>query len=115
MTRIKRGVNAHRRHRKVVKAAKGYRGLRSKTFSQAKNATMKAGLHSYVDRKGKKRVFRRLWIARINAACRELGVKYSRLIDAMTKKKIAINRKMLAELAFSDPAVFKNVVEEAMK
>jgi large subunit ribosomal protein L20 len=115
MTRVKRGENAHRRHRKVVKAAKGYRGLRSKTFRQAKNAVMKAGLHSYTHRRTRKREFRRLWIARINAACRELGVAYSRLIDGMTKKGIELNRKMLAELAIHEPKVFKAVVEAAMK
>jgi large subunit ribosomal protein L20 len=111
MSRVKRGVTAHRRHRKVVKAAKGYRGLRSKTFQQAKNAVMKAGLHSYRDRRNRKRVFRQLWITRINAACRELGISYSRLIDGMTKKGVAINRKMLAELAVNEPETFKAIVE----
>lgn len=115
MTRVKRGVTAHRRHREVIKAAKGFRGLRSRTFSQAKNAVMKAGINSYIGRKLKKRTFRNLWIARINASCRPLGVKYSRLIDAMTKKDIQINRKMLSELATNSPDVFKNIVEEAMK
>ena len=114
MTRVKRGVNAHRRHRKVVKAAKGYRGLRSTTFKQAKNAVMKAGLHSYAHRRTRKREFRRLWIARINAACRMHGQKYSIFIDAMAKKSIEINRKMLAELAMNHPDVFKTVLDEAM-
>lgn len=113
MTRVKRGEHAHRRHRKVVKAAKGYRGLRSRTFKQAKTALMKAGLNSYTHRRTRKRDFRRLWIARINAACRPLGINYSRLIDGMTKKSIEINRKMLAELAVSEPAAFKAVVEAA--
>lgn len=115
MTRVKRGENAHRRHRKVVKAAKGYRNLRSKTFKQAKNAVMKAGLHAYTHRRTRKREFRRLWITRINAACRELGVAYSRFIDGMTKKDIELNRKMLAELAIHEPKAFKAVVETAMK
>jgi large subunit ribosomal protein L20 len=115
MTRVKRGENAHRRHRKVVKAAKGYRGLRSKTFKQAKNALMKAGQHAYTHRRTRKREFRRLWIARINAGCRPLGISYSRLIDGMTKKGIEINRKMLAELAAKEPEVFKAVVEEVTK
>ena len=115
MTRVKRGVTAHRRHREVIKAAKGFRGLRSRTFSQAKNAVMKAGINSYIGRKLKKRTFRNLWIVRINASCRPLGVKYSRLIDAMTMKDIQINRKMLSELAIHSPDVFKNIVEEAMK
>ena len=111
MTRVKSGTTAHRRHRKVVKAAKGYRGLRSKTFKQAKNATMKAGLHSYTHRRTKKREFRRLWIARINAACRPLGIAYSRLIAGMVQKGVELNRKMLAELAVSEPEAFKAVVE----
>ena len=111
MTRVKRGVTAHRRHRKVVKAAKGYRGLRSKNFRSAKNAVMKAGLNSYKDRRVKKRTFRSLWIARINAGCRPLGMSYSRLIAAMTKKQVAINRKVLADLAMNEPEAFKAVVE----
>jgi len=115
MTRVKRGVTAHRRHRKVVKAAKGYRGLRSKTFKQAKNAVAKAGMHAYKHRKTRKREFRRLWITRINAACRELGTSYSRFIDGMTKKGIEVNRKILAELAVSEPEAFKAVVEAATK
>lgn len=111
MTRVKRGVTAHRRHRKMVKAAKGYRGLRSTNFRQAKNAVMKAGLNSYRDRRLKKRTFRSLWIARINAGCRPLGISYSRLIAAMTEKGVEINRKMLAELAATEPEAFKAVVE----
>lgn len=111
MTRVKRGVTAHRRHRKIVKAAKGYRGLRSKTFTQAKNALMKAGLHSYRDRKNKKRTFRNLWIARINAAVRPMGITYSRLIAGMTNKNMIVNRKMLAELAVSEPEALKALVE----
>lgn len=115
MTRVKRGVNTRRRHHAMKKAAKGFRGLRSRTFKWAKNATMKAGIRSYTSRRLKKRDFRSLWITRINAACRTMGVKYSRLIDAMTKKDMSINRKMLAELALNEPAVFKQIVEEAMK
>jgi len=114
MTRVKSGENAHRRHRKVVKAAKGYRGLRSKTFKQAKNAVMKAGQHAYAHRRTRKREFRRLWITRINAACREHGVAYSRFVDGMTKKGIELNRKMLSELAIHEPKVFKTVVDVAM-
>lgn len=115
MTRVKRGVSAHHRHHKIVKAAKGFRGLRHKKLKQARPALMKQGLHSYEGRKNKKRVFRRLWIVRINAACRDLGIKYSRLIDGLTKKGIEVNRKMLAELAVKDPATFKAIVEEAKK
>lgn len=113
MSRVKRGVTAHRRHQKVVKAAKGYRGARSTNFRQAKNAVMKAGLHSYAHRRTKKRTFRALWIARINAACRPLGISYSRLVDGMTKKNIVVNRKMLAELAVNAPEAFKAVIEAA--
>mgnify|MGYP002637762866 CR=1 FL=1 len=113
MTRVKRGENAHRRHREVVKAAKGYRGLRSRTFRQAKNAVMKAGMNSYTHRRTKKREFRRLWIARINAACRPLGITYSRLIASMTLKGITVNRKMLSELAIHEPAAFEAVINEA--
>ncbi len=114
MTRVKSGESTHRRHRKVVKAAKGYRGLRSKTFKQAKNAIMKAGQHAYKHRRTRKREFRRLWISRINAACRAHGVGYSRFIDGMAKKSIVLNRKMLSELAISEPEAFKAVLDAAM-
>ncbi|MFC1615723.1 50S ribosomal protein L20 [Patescibacteria group bacterium] len=112
MTRVKRGVTAHRRHRKTVKAAKGYRGLRSKTFKQAKNALMKAGTHSYTHRRLRKRSFRRLWIARINAACRPMGITYSRLIAAMTDKAVILNRKMMADMAVNEPIAFEAFVSE---
>ncbi len=115
MTRVKRGVTAHRRHQTMVKRAKGFRGQSSRIFTWAKNAMMKAGIHSYTDRKRRKRDFRRLWISRINISCRDLGVTYSRLIAAMTKKDILVNRKMLADLAIKEPEVFKKIVEEAMK
>lgn len=115
MTRVKRGVPAHRRHKKVLKAAKGFRGLRGRTFKASQNAVMKAGMNAYTSRRLKKRTFRSLWIARINAACRPLGITYSRLVAGMTAKGIEINRKMLSELAISDPEVFKAVVEEAGK
>jgi len=115
MTRVKRGVTAHRRHHKILKGAKGYRGGRSKLFCAAKIAVIKAGLHAYRDRKFRKRSFRQLWIARINAVCRQLGTKYSLLIDACFKKNIQVNRKMMAELAVKEPEVFKAFVEEAMK
>lgn len=113
MPRVKRGENAHRRHREVVKAAKGYRGLRSRNFRAAKNAVMKAGMNAYTHRRTKKRDFRRLWILRINGACRALGVKYSRLMDALNKKDVMLNRKMLAELAMNEPKAFEAVVDLA--
>jgi len=111
MSRVKRGVQAHRRHRKVVKAAKGYRGLRSTNFRAAKNAVMKAGMHAYTHRRTKKRDFRRLWISRINAACRAQGITYSRFIAGMHSKNILLNRKMLAELAVNEPKAFSAVVD----
>jgi large subunit ribosomal protein L20 len=101
----------HRRHRKVVKAAKGYRLLRNRTFKQAKLALMKAGANAYRDRKLKKRDFRSLWILRINAACREIGVSYSRFIAGLTAKHVIVNRKVLSELAIHHPEVFKKIVE----
>jgi len=115
MTRVKRGVNAHRRHRKVVKAAKGYRGLRHKTFQEASNALYKAKSYAFSGRKQKKRLYRQLWITRINAACRTLGVKYSRLIDMMAKKDVQLDRKILADFAANDPATFKTIVDFVQK
>lgn len=115
MTRVKRGVTAHRRHRKMVKAAKGYRGLRHKVFMHAKLAVTKAGMSAYKGRKMKKRTYRSLWIARINSACRPLGITYSRLMEALTKKDIAVNRKILADMAVNDMESFKALVEEAKK
>jgi len=112
MTRVKRGVTAHRRHREMVKSAKGFRGLRSRNFRAAKNAMMKSGLNAYVGRRLKKRTFRSLWIARINAACRENGVTYSRFIAGMAAKGIEIDRKMLAELAMNEPEIFAKIVAE---
>ncbi|MFC1599649.1 50S ribosomal protein L20 [Patescibacteria group bacterium] len=111
MTRVKRGVQAHRRHKKVIKAAKGYRGLRSKTFRQAKNAVMKAGINAYRDRRLKKRTFRSLWITRINAACRANGISYSRFINGCFHADMRVDRKMLAELAVSEKEAFKAIVD----
>lgn len=115
MTRVKRGVNTHRRHQKMLKAAKGYRGARSKLYRRAKAAVAKAGQHSFVDRKRKKRLYRQLWIVRVNNACRLHGTKYSLLINGMFKKNIAVNRKMLADLAVNNPEAFKALVAEALK
>lgn len=114
MTRVKRGVTAHRRHKKMLKAAKGYYGRRNNTFTQAKTAWMKAGLHSYKGRKIKKRTFRSLWITRINAGCRPLGITYSRLVERLTKKDVVINRKMLAEMAVNEPEVFTEIVKSVL-
>lgn len=115
MPRVKTGVTAHARHKKILKLAKGYRGARSKQFKKANETVMKAGQYAYRDRKNKKREFRRLWIARINAAARINGISYSRLICGLTKAGVAIDRKMMAELAVSDAAAFSKLVDIAKK
>ncbi len=114
MTRVKRGVTTHRRHRKIVKAAKGYRGARSTNFRAAKNAVMKAGTNAYRDRRLKKRTFRQVWISRINTACRINGVSYSRFINALQKKSILVDRKMLADMAVTEPEVFVKLLKQTM-
>ncbi|MBQ0079632.1 MAG: 50S ribosomal protein L20 [Eubacterium sp.] len=115
MARVKKGVNAHKRHKKVLKLAKGYYGAKSKQFRAAKPATMRALRSAYVGRKLKKREYRRLWIARINAAARMNDISYSRLMDGLKKANIEINRKMLSELAISDAATFAQLCETAKK
>jgi large subunit ribosomal protein L20 len=110
MPRVKRGVTAHARHKKVLALAKGFRGRRKNVFRIAKQAVMKAGQYAYRDRRTRKRVFRQLWIARINAAAREAGLTYSRFMAGMKKASIDIDRKMLAELAVNDPAAFGSIV-----
>ncbi|MEK7545366.1 MAG: 50S ribosomal protein L20 [Patescibacteria group bacterium] len=113
MTRVKRGVAAHKRHKRLLKETKGYRGLRSRTFKQAKTAWMKAGEHAFVDRRRKKRTFRQLWIVRLSAACKLQGLNYSRFIEGLTRKAILIDRKMLADLAVNEPEAFTKLVEAA--
>ena len=113
MPRVKRGVVARASHKKVLKQAKGYRGARSKVYRVAKQAVTKAGQYAYRDRKAKKRVFRRLWIARINAGAREQGISYSRLMEGLKKAEIDIDRKMLADLAIADTAAFTAIVDKA--
>ena len=113
MPRVKRGVTARASHKKVLKKAKGYRGARSRVFRVAKQAVTKAGQYAYRDRKAKKRMFRRLWIARINAAAREQGMSYSRLIDGLNKANVEIDRKMLADIAVADAEAFGAIVEKA--
>jgi large subunit ribosomal protein L20 len=110
MPRVKRGVTAHARHKKVLALANGFRGRRKNVFRIAKQAVMKAGQYAYRDRRTRKRVFRQLWIARINAAAREAGLTYSRFMAGMKKASIDIDRKMLAELAVNDPAAFGSIV-----
>ena len=109
--RVKRGVVRHRRHKKIRNLAKGYRGMRSKTFVKANEAVMKAGRFAYRDRKAKKRNFRQLWIVRLNAALAERGLKYSPFIKALHTSKIALDRKTLSELAIHEPAVFEAVLK----
>lgn len=104
----------HKRHKKIIKKASGYFGRKKNVFHRAHEQVMKSGQYAFRDRRQKKRDFRQLWIARISAACRENGIKYSQLIDAMNKKGIAVNRKMLSELAIADAAAFKAFVEHAM-
>ncbi|ERN40398.1 ribosomal protein L20 [Rubidibacter lacunae KORDI 51-2] len=113
MSRVKRGNVRQKRHKKILKLAKGFRGSHSKLFRTANQQVMKALRNAYRDRRRRKRDFRRLWIARINAAARLNGMSYSRLIGALKQAEIGLNRKMLAELAVLDPAAFAKVVETA--
>jgi large subunit ribosomal protein L20 len=112
MPRVKRGVTAHARHKKILALAKGYRGRRKNVFRIAKQAVMKAGQYAYRDRRTRKRVFRQLWIARINAASREMGVTYSRFMAGLKKAQIDIDRKVLADMAVNDPAAFGSIVDK---
>lgn len=113
--RIKRGVNAHKKRIKVFKSAKGYRGSKSKLYTLAKQQLMKSGTYAYVGRKNKKREFRNLWIARINAEARNNGLSYSKFIDGIKKAGIELDRKSLAEIAVSDKATFAALAESAKK
>jgi large subunit ribosomal protein L20 len=113
MARVKRGTTTHAKHKKVLKQAKGYYGRRKNTIRVAKQAVEKAGQYAYRDRRAKKRNFRALWIQRINAAARELGMTYGRFIDGLNKSGVEIDRKVLADLAVKDAAAFKALVEQA--
>ena len=113
MARVKRGVTSHAKHKKVLKAAKGYYGRRKNTIRIAKQAVEKAMQYAYRDRKVRKRNFRALWIQRLNAAVREHGLTYSRFIDGLTKAGVGVDRKVLADLAMHEPAAFNAVVEKA--
>jgi len=113
MARVKGGVTAHARHKKVLKKAKGYYGRRSNTFRTANAAVEKAGLYAYRDRKAKKRTFRALWIQRINAAVREEGLTYSRFIAGLSKAGITLDRKVMADIAMNEPAAFKGLIAQA--
>ncbi|PHR92618.1 MAG: 50S ribosomal protein L20 [Robiginitomaculum sp.] len=113
MARVSRGVTKHARHKKIIDAAKGYRGRRKNTFRIANQAVEKAGQYAYIGRKLKKRQYRALWIQRINAAVRLHGLTYGRFINGLTKAGIEVDRKMLADLAGNEPAAFKTLVDKA--
>lgn len=114
MARVKRGVRAHAKHKKILAMAKGYRGRSSTCFRIAKEKVEKGLQHAYRDRKDLKGNMRAMWIIRINAACREVGVKYGTFIAALKAKQIDVNRKMLAEIAFRTPEAFKDIVSKTM-
>ena len=113
MARVKRGVTAHARHKKVLDKAKGYYGARSRAFKTANQAVTKAGQYAYRDRRQRKRQFRRLWIARINAAAREFGLSYSRMINGLKNAEVEVDRKVLADLAVHDKPAFGALAEKA--
>lgn len=113
MARVKKSANAHQRHKKILKQAKGFYGAKSKVFRAANPAVMRALRSAYVGRKLKKREYRKLWIARINAAARMNDISYSRLMDGLRKSNIEINRKMLSEMAIYDPAAFAVLCDTA--
>ena len=113
MPRVKRGVTAHARHKKVLDQATGYRGRRGSVYRIAKQAVMKAGQYAYRDRRQRKRQFRSLWIVRINAAARELGLTYSVLMNGLKKASIEVDRKVLADLAVFDKAAFAQIANQA--
>ena len=113
MARVKKGVNAHKRHKKILKLAKGFYGQKSKVFRAANPAVMRSLRSAYIGRKLKKRQYRQMWIARINAAARMNGMSYSRLMDGLKKANIEINRKMLSEMAIYDAAAFAQLCETA--
>ncbi|PPD35480.1 MAG: 50S ribosomal protein L20 [Methylomonas sp.] len=114
MARVKRGVTARARHKKILKLAKGYYGARSRVYRVAKQAVIKAGQYAYRDRKQKKRQFRALWIVRINAAARLFGISYSRMINGLNKANVAIDRKVLADLAVRDIEAFGEIAKIAI-
>lgn len=113
MARVKNGVTTKARHKKVLKEAKGYFGSKHRLYKTAKEQLMHSGQYAYRDRKNKKREFRKLWITRINAACRENEISYSRFIEGLTKAGVEVNRKMLSEIAISDPKAFSDLVKVA--
>lgn len=115
MVRVKRGLAKRKRKKRVIKRAKGYLGARHKTYRAAKQVLLKAGVYAYRDRRARKREFRKLWIQRINAACRQHGLTYGKLINGLKKAKIELDRKVLAELAVEHPKTFEKIVEIVKK
>ncbi|CDD17230.1 MAG: 50S ribosomal protein L20 [Clostridia bacterium] len=115
MARVKTAIITRKKHKKILKRAKGYYGAKHYRFRMAKQAVMKSGMYAYVGRKDKKSNFRKLWISRINAAARMNGITYSNLINGLKKANVVINRKMLAELAVNDPKAFTEIAEIAKK
>ena len=113
MSRVKRGVTAHARHKKIIKKAKGYYGRRKNTFRVANQAVEKAGQYAYRDRRVRKRTFRALWIQRINAGARELGMTYSTFMNGLSKAGIEVDRKVLADIAVKEPAAFRALADQA--
>jgi large subunit ribosomal protein L20 len=113
MARVKRGVTGHAKHKKVLKAAKGYYGRRKNTIRIAKEAVEKANQYAFRDRKRRKRTFRALWIQRLNAAVRPFGLNYSQFINGLAKAEISVDRKVLSDLAIHEPAAFQAIVEKA--
>lgn len=112
MSRVKGAMRTRARHKKIIKLAKGYFGMKHRNFRLANQAVMKSGVYAYRDRKAKKRTFRQLWIARINAAARINGLSYSKFMDGLKKSSITLNRKMLAEMAVNDPTSFAALAEK---
>ena len=115
MPRVTKAVTAKAKHKKVLSATKGHYGARSRLYKTAKQSNIKSLQYAFRDRKNRKRSFRALWISRINAGARDIGVSYSRLIDGLTKKDIAIDRKILSDLAISDSSTFEKIVQTAVK
>lgn len=115
MARVKRGLMRHKRHKKIIQKASGYWGRKKNVFSRAHEQVMKAGQYAFRDRRRRKRDFRRLWVARISASCRDCDVRYSQFIHGLNSKGIQVNRKMLSELAIADMPAFKALVEHATK
>ncbi len=113
MARVKRAVMTRKRRKKILKLSKGYFGGKSKLFKTAKQAVMKSGQYAYIGRKQRKRDFRRIWITRISAGCKQNGMNYSTFINGLKKANIALNRKMISEIAISDPAAFSALCEKA--